>query len=584
MPLLQAAVIGLTVLMIAPGYSFYFDVTPKLLVLLLGAAICAVTWNGARPSRAVTAAFAAAAAWVVVASALSANPALSWFGSTWRRYGAVAQLAILLLAWLIAQNGERGRTVLLRGIAAACALAAMYGIAQYAGFDPWLPQSSYSIGEGLWSIVRPPGTMGYVSYFATLLLMGGFLALALARAETFPSARRLAYACAGLCFAAMALTGTRAALVGLAAGFAAAGFLGGWRVSRRMAAGAALLAIAGTAFYFSPPGWRLRSRTRWFREDPWGGARPLLWRDSLHMASARPAAGFGPETFSAVFPQFESSELARAYPDFAHESPHNIFLDAWVSQGLPGLACLLALCAMGLVAAWRTRQPWLGAALAAGIAAQQFTAFTIPTAVVFYTVIALSVARPCAAGTPRLRLWLLPAAALLLFFAFRSAVADRALELANQQFAAGDPAKAQACFRDYRRARLPGASADLWYARSLFALSQKSPPLGRLQALWMARDAALEATHNSEEPFNAWYNLAEVSAALNDASNTEASLRRAVAANPVWFKPHWMLAKLLSLENHPVQAAAEAQIAADLDGGKDREVAQTLARIRGLQR
>ena len=54
-------------------------------------------------------------------------------------------------------------------------------------------------------------------------------------------------------------------------------------------AAAAVLLIAAAGFYFSPAGWKLRSRARWFVEDPWGGARPTLWRDSLRMALPRPA-------------------------------------------------------------------------------------------------------------------------------------------------------------------------------------------------------------------------------------------------------------------------------------------------------
>src|SRR5258708_9588330 len=40
------------------------------------------------------------------------------------------------------------------------------GIAQYFGLDPILPVAGYHIGEGIWTIVRPPSTLGYVSYFA----------------------------------------------------------------------------------------------------------------------------------------------------------------------------------------------------------------------------------------------------------------------------------------------------------------------------------------------------------------------------------------------------------------------------------
>ena len=286
--------------------------------------------------------------------------------------------------------------MILRVVSAAGALTALYGIAQYFGWDPILPAAAYHIGEGIWTIVRPPSTLGYVSYFATWLLFVVFLSLAV------PG--RLAKACAALALIAMLLTGTRAAFLGLAVG---AVVWGGMKLRTSHAptrrtlwraagfAGAALL--AGLVLYVSPMGQPLRGRARWFAEDPWGGARPLLWRDSLRMGLARPLAGYGPETFRATFPHYESAALARAYPDFAHESAHNIFLDALVAQGIAGPLLLGAWCALGFAAAFqiRGRHPdlaaCLAAALAAGVVSQQFTVFTIPTAVIFFVTIALAV-------------------------------------------------------------------------------------------------------------------------------------------------------------------------------------------------
>ena len=191
--------------------------------------------------------------------------------------------------------------MILRVVSAAGALTALYGIAQYFGWDPILPAAAYHIGEGIWTIVRPPSTLGYVSYFATWLLFVVFLSLAV------PG--RLAKACAALALIAMLLTGTRAAFLGFAVG---AVVWGGMKLRTSHAptrrtlwraagfAGAALL--AGLVLYVSPMGQPLRGRARWFAEDPWGGARPLLWRDSLRMGLARPLAGYGPETFRATFP------------------------------------------------------------------------------------------------------------------------------------------------------------------------------------------------------------------------------------------------------------------------------------------
>src|SRR5512142_2604034 len=107
MALVQAVVIGLGALILSPRYFFYYDVTPKLVVLLLGAAVCALAWRGERPARALTLVTVCAALSLAVSAALSSSPALSVFGSTWRRFGLVAQTAVLLLAWLVAGNGDR---------------------------------------------------------------------------------------------------------------------------------------------------------------------------------------------------------------------------------------------------------------------------------------------------------------------------------------------------------------------------------------------------------------------------------------------------------------------------------------------
>jgi hypothetical protein len=348
----------------------------------------------------------------------------------------------------------------------------------------------------------------------------------------------------------------------------------GLRVSRRAVAAAALVVAAAGAFYWSPAGWNLRSRTRWFVEDPWGGARPRLWRDSVRMASGRLAVGHGPETFTAIFARHESAELARAYPDFAHESPHNIFLDALVSQGLPGLLCLIAVCWYG----WRASDPWIAAAFAAGLAAQQFTVFTIPTALLFYATAALGVGKAAApVRVPRLAM--APAAAVFVLVAVRAAGADFALARVQRAIAGVDLAAADAAYREYRGRKLPGASADLWPARALFGVAQQTKdPLRRLQSIQMASVAGESATVG-EEPFNAWYNLARIRAAQGNAAGTEEALRRSIAAKPRWFKPHWTLAQLLRMHGRTAEALAEARIAADLNGGRNPEVAATLAEL-----
>src|SRR5262249_24048099 len=141
-----------------------------------------------------------------VSTALSSNPALSMFGTNWRRFGTVTQAAVLVFAWSVARHTagdpKRVRTVL-RGVAMASALIAAYGIAQYFGWDPVLPAAAYHVGEGIWTIVRPPGTLGYVSYFANWLAIAAFLSMAQGALETSRMWRGCALGAAALAAIAM---------------------------------------------------------------------------------------------------------------------------------------------------------------------------------------------------------------------------------------------------------------------------------------------------------------------------------------------------------------------------------------------
>jgi O-antigen ligase len=572
MLMIQAAAIALIALILTPGWLFYFDVTPKLVVLLLAAGVSLVpVWRTKLMGLAMLSLVS-----LGLSTALSTNPDLSFYGTHWRQFGALGQAAVLIFACALSAQAHRTGTIL-RAVSVAGALTAVYGIVQYLGWEPILPAAAYHVGEGIWTIVRPPSTLGYVSYFATWLLFSIFLSLAL------PG--RLARICALLAAIALILTGSRAAFLGLAAGGAV------WtgmklRVSpllaRRVlwrAAGVAAAALLGVlVLYLTPAGQPLRSRARWFAEDPWGGARPLLWRDSVRMGLARPLAGHGPETFTATFPRYESVALARAYPDFAHESPHNIFLDALVGQGIAGLLLLAAWCALGFAAAWKIRgkhphlAACLAAALAAGTVSQQFTVFTIPTAAIFYATIALAAGLATGPAEPARRF---PFALPLLYFAARFTFADHALALAQRDLAAGNLASAAAHYQ------ASGQTSDLWFSRALLGAAAKAPTVTfQLQALQLAEAAGVRATRTAEDPFNAWYSLSAIRASQNDAAGAERCLRAAIAAHPTWFKPHWMLAQVLHFESRGEEALREAALAVDLNGRKHPEVAQTLQDLR----
>ena len=215
-------------LAIAPGILFYFDVTPKIVVLLFGTSV-ALLWfaasrgaerRGPRNFAALLALF-----WLslAVSTVLSGDRVLSLGGTNWRRLGLVTWTAVLLFGWMCAVHcaGNAARIVkLLKVIAISGSIPAVYGILQYLGWDPWLPAHAYHIGEGEWTIVRPPATLGYATYFATYLLTVMFSGIALAWAETRRWWRFAGLGAAALAAVAVVLSGTRAGILGMAAGAA----------------------------------------------------------------------------------------------------------------------------------------------------------------------------------------------------------------------------------------------------------------------------------------------------------------------------------------------------------------------------
>jgi hypothetical protein len=367
-----------------------------------------------------------------------------------------------------------------------------------------------------------------------------------------------------------------------------------WFWFRRPFRTRAVLIAAGVAagmflFVISPAGHLLRSRFRWYEEDARGGARLLLFRDSLTLASQHLFTGTGLETFSAEFPKVQSVELSRAYPDFYHESPHNILLDALTAQGVLGLIglcrfhCTRIPCGPGK--ARKTDPPLagiLGACLAAGLAAHQFTVFTVPTALFFYLVVAMLVAlaAPVAEEVRRSRVIMfaaLPISALLIVFSARLIIADRELEQINRNLFFEDPSSA---IIRYSRVRDLGMYADIWYSNQMAAQALKAPDIIQKLTAWQqALESGNRAAITADDPHNAWYQLSSLYARENQFELTERALRNAIASSPNWFKPHWTLAQVLMRRGRREEAEAEAKLAVDLNGGKNPEVARTLGQI-----
>ena len=602
MRIVLLAMIVLVPLIFMPGVFFHFNTTPKVAVLLFAVPVLFIfrkqnvkniraLWS-TKGGRIATVLLSAQCAAGGLSALASANPALSMNGSLWRRSGWITETALGMFAFFAAawlSGDHRRQRMLLRVSAAAGAAASIYGICQYFGRDPFLPANAYQAGEGMFRIMRPPGTLGHADYFACWLLMVIFPAAALARIEVRKLPR---IACSSACAViaiAILLTGTRAAWLGLVAGLAFLLALKRFRVSAAAWTIGAALAASLVVFAISPAGTRLRARLHWAMDDAGGGARLLLWRDSLRMAAHRPWLGFGEETFTTQFPRFASIDLARAYPDFYQESPHNTFLDALDSCGVPGLACLLGLAVLGFAVGWRARRagnPMADPLLAGWIATLvclQFTVLVVATALYFYLSIAMLIslrAPPIASASPgraASAYWIAAVASLFLpVFAARLIVSDRLLAMVRQRIETGDAGGAALAYASVLRWLPSGAGFDLFYSRAMARLAERSPVFAVRMTAWAeAKESGARAISSAEDRQNAWYSLAALYAAENNATGAEVSLRNAIACAPNWFKPHWTLAKLLELTGRHREAVMEAGTAVERDASRDPEVIAT---------
>ena len=342
---------------------------------------------------------------LVISAAMSNDLWLSFAGTVWRRLGACSQLLIFFIAAVIAAHVSMYRQsakTLMLGMEAAAGVASLYAILQYFGLDPLIPRAFYTLGSS--AAVRPPATLTQATYFATFLLPGILIATGFRLGETRPLPKRMHELTLFLSLPALFLSGTRSAMLGLAVGLWILIYLVGGRLRNRrilLRAGYASLAcaVAATIFLFMPAGKPTRARIAQWTADPKGGPRLLVWRDSLPLIWQHPAVGIGPELFEAEFRKAESMELARAFPDAYHESPHNFFLEVATAQGVTGLFFWLCLVAITAACGLRARRAndataaILLAAFAAMLVSLQFCPLTLTNELYLLALAAILVGR-----------------------------------------------------------------------------------------------------------------------------------------------------------------------------------------------
>jgi O-antigen ligase len=596
--LLLGILFAVVPLALVPGWFLSHDVIPKVILLLAGAALILLIlpdWvaglqslRNRRPGRYFLLLVLAQLVSLAVSTALSTQLPLSIAGTVWRRFGLIEQIAILVIACatasVINQQPDSLR-FLFRSISTGGGIAALYGIAQYVGFDPFLSRQLYAL-DYLGGIVRPPATMGHAIYFSAYLVPVTLLAVYGYMSET-NVAWKYAAGCVGiLAPIAIVLSGTRASLLALAAGAVFFVFRSrSGHLARTLAKGAIWIIPIVMLIVLSPAGSTFRHRLQQWREDL-GGPRIGVWRDSATLIAEHPLFGTGPETFAVEFRKVESPELSRAYPDFYHETPHNAFIDAATGQGLPGALILAAFVALVF---WRrteladaSLQATIQAALFGMLLGSLFASWTLVTGLFLWVLAGVlagllagkSLAKPASASQPIPKLWRIPAGLLAAVFVviaallgaqdfywsnLEDAVADKDFQEAETAYSAATAFSAG----------MPGY--ELWGSREFAILGRSLGSVPGAALAWRkAGDASALAEKQGEEKFSAAYQSSVLAVASADLPRAESKARDAIVLAPNWYKPHLLLAQILQGEGNGEGASREAQLSVNLGWRQNR--------------
>ena len=632
-------------------YRIY--VLPKFAVLLAGSALIlfllgltgvrSTSWESLLTSKHVVLAllfFGAAA----LSTLFGAVPLASLFGSFQSEMGLITRLGFLIcfIGLIVAVGCSAIRFSITAWVIAATGLfAAVYAFLQFFGWDPFLSLSAYTMRSPGGTVVRVIGPLGHSNYLGNFLLYTTPMTASLALAWN-GRARRIAIVAVTFSVAAVAFSGTRGAWFGLLAGSATIGLLelrglrgkgvteSKHRMIRAALAGAGVLILV--LFIVSSPASRdVATRARSFVEDRFtGSGRILLWRDALKMVPRVALIGSGPEAFSREFLAYKSEDLARSAPQINNENPHNSFLDAAISIGLPGAILYAALVCSAFSLLVRARRSTVNqriALICSGLLASLvavtihnlFIYDQIPTGLYFFVFNALALVAWNVATTAhqdvssegrapeqpvkRLR-WMSLAIASLgammmvaaTWFAVSTIGADIAMKRAMLSARAGDFEGLVANGERASRSLDPTGAYNFQFARALAIYadsipgnaelaspqnnSSKKADSKRTQAIGAAVDQAQMSLPHTLTPDASYVLLAYLALAQGDSGKLHEYAAKAIDWDPNYFNARWLMAEAFLAEGDRDGAAVQARLALRLRPASS-EARSVLARARG---
>lgn len=306
---------------------------------------------------------------ISVSTFLGVSPVAELVGSSYNQMGLITHLCFFVVfASLIVAIGasEKRFRWTLWAMTLTGLVIATYGYVQFFGRDPFVPSQFYTFESSAGPVLRIIGTLGHSNYLGNFLLYVTPLAAGLALYSR-GSARRIGFATAILCAAAIVFSGTRGAWLGLVTALVTFVSLSRSRgksasvVQRRATVRWAVLTSVVVLFFsaliaINPASRNIVQRAKLVVTEQTGSGRTLLWRDSIKMLAQHPLAGCGPEGFRKAFLPYKSIELARFAPHTNNESSHSSYIDAALSYGLIGAILYVAIIASSFKMLLRARR------------------------------------------------------------------------------------------------------------------------------------------------------------------------------------------------------------------------------------
>ncbi|GJQ21854.1 MAG: hypothetical protein HBSIN02_22090 [Bacteroidia bacterium] len=275
------------------------------------------------------------AGWNILAALISERPVGSLLAVGDNEWPAVL---MLLMFWLVGEERILKRLVVL--FLGSSSLAMVYGIWQtFGGVEFYRGMNLTPFGE----FYRNVGFYGFYLTFAAFAMTVFFLAVGIAVHARNKNARRATLLVAVL--SALAIIGSFARSIWV--GMVMVGPFVGFFKSKK----AGLVSIAVTvllatgAVVLSP---EIRQRAESIIDPRQNETRLNLWKTSLAIAKENPLFGVGEDNFVYVFDRYK---VEGYYDTMVH--PHNDYLDALVSSGIPGLLAFVALWTIALRSGYR---------------------------------------------------------------------------------------------------------------------------------------------------------------------------------------------------------------------------------------